>query len=324
MAIPGYDNKGALQQVNQLWSMLDDMSQNDPEAYRTFIERQIREGAEFHSPPEPHACIRTSVLGPKEDVLYINICGWKRVPAATSYSDPVPVCGGRMEKVTEEKERYSVVDVAFNPEVLETTEKEKHEKEQLHLLAVNFIQQQHNLSLSQRYKLTKDKIKGSIQDMKQRLMSPHTPESSAHKPQSEPAPSLLQQISSLRLAETESNEDSSIQLSMEREKKPARSGLIEVISSTESDQSQPQQPRHHLTVCPDSSGSTRSLKLSVELPGVRSVSQCQLSISQDDILLEVEDIYYLHLPFPESVKEETCIATFSKKEQTLNVSVTVL
>jgi len=92
------------------------------------------------------------------------------------------------------------------------------------------------------------------------------------------APSLLQQISSLRMAD--SNEDSSIQLSMEPEKKAARSGLIEVISSTESDQSQPQQPRHHLTVCPDSNGSTRSLKLSVELPGVRSVSQCQLSISQ--------------------------------------------
>lgn len=94
-------------------------------------------------------------------------------------------------------------------------------------------------------------------------------------------PSLLQQISSLRMAE--SNEDSSIQLSMEQEKKPARSGLIEVISSTESDQSQPQQPRHHLTVCPDGSGSSRSLKLSVELPGVRSVSQCQLSISQVSI-----------------------------------------
>lgn len=41
--------------------------------------------------------------GPKEDVLYINICGWKRVPAAASYSDPVPVCGGRMEKLTEDK-----------------------------------------------------------------------------------------------------------------------------------------------------------------------------------------------------------------------------
>uniref|UniRef100_A0A673JKT6 PIH1 domain-containing protein 2-like n=1 Tax=Sinocyclocheilus rhinocerous TaxID=307959 RepID=A0A673JKT6_9TELE len=198
MEIPGYDNKAALQQVNQFWSMLDDMSQNNPEEYRTFIERQLREGAEFHSPPQPHACIRTALLGSKEGILYINMCGWKRVPAPTSYSDPVP-----------------------------------------------------------------------------------------------------------------------------QEKKPARSGLIEVISSTESDQSQPQQPKHRLTVCPDGSGSSRSLQLSVELSGVRSVSQCRLSISRDDILLEVEDLYYLHLQFPELVKEDTCTATFNKKKQTLNVTVTV-
>ncbi len=62
MEIPGYDNKAALQQVNQFWSMLDDMSQNNPEEYRTFIERQLREGEEFHSPPQPHACIRTALL----------------------------------------------------------------------------------------------------------------------------------------------------------------------------------------------------------------------------------------------------------------------
>ncbi|KAL0174191.1 hypothetical protein M9458_030159, partial [Cirrhinus mrigala] len=136
---------------------------------------------------------------------------------------------------------------------------DKHEKEKLHLLALNFIQQQHDLNLSQHYKLTGDKIKGSIPDMKQRLMSPQTCKSSAKNPQSEPAPSLLQQISSLRLADN--NEDSTIQLSMEQEKKPARPGLIEVISSTESDQSQPQQPKHHITVCPDGSSSSRILQL---------------------------------------------------------------
>ncbi|KAF4104026.1 PIH1 domain-containing protein 2 [Onychostoma macrolepis] len=323
MEIPDYDNKAALQQVNQFWSMLDDMSQNNPEEYRTFIERQLREGAEIHSPPHPHACIRTALLVPKEGILYINMCSWKRVPAPTSYSDPVPVCGGRLETVTEEKEQYSVVDVAFNPEVLQMAEKDKDEKEKLHLLALNFIQQQHNLNLSQHYKLTKDQIKGRIQDMKLRLIAPQTCKSSAKSPQCEPAPSLLQQISSLRLAE--SNEDSTIQLNIEQENKPARSGLIEVISSTESEHSQSQQqPKHHLTVCPDGSGSSRSLQLSVELPGVRSVSQCQLSISQGDILLEVEDLYYLHLHFPELVKEETCTATFHKKKQILNVTVSVL
>ncbi|XP_051535856.1 PIH1 domain-containing protein 2 [Myxocyprinus asiaticus] len=315
-------DNAALQQVNQFWSMLDDMSQNSPEEYRTFIERQLREGAELYSPPQPHACIRTNTLGPKEGILYINMCSWKRVPAMTSHSDPVPVCVGRLESVTDDKEQYTVVDVAFSPEILQTTEKDKQEREKIHQLALKFIQQQHSLNLSQHYKLNQDKIKGSIQDMKNRLMSPRQSKSVANKPQSEPAPSLLQQISSLRLAE--SIEDSSIQLSLEQEKKPARSGLIEVISSTESDQTQPQQPQHQLTICPDSTGSAKYLELNVELPGVQSVSQCQLSISQDDILLEVEAIYYLHLWFPAAVKEETCTAMFHKKKQILTVTVTVL
>ncbi|KTF90385.1 hypothetical protein cypCar_00011274, partial [Cyprinus carpio] len=123
-----------------------------------------------------------------EGRLYIKMCSWKRVPAPTSYSDPVPVCGGQMETVTEEDEQYSVVDVAFNPKVLQTTEKDRLEKQKLHLLALSFTQQQHNLSLSQHYKLNKDKIKGRIQDMKQRLMSPQTCKSSAKNPHSEPAP----------------------------------------------------------------------------------------------------------------------------------------
>uniref|UniRef100_A0A8C2JJE5 PIH1 domain containing 2 n=1 Tax=Cyprinus carpio TaxID=7962 RepID=A0A8C2JJE5_CYPCA len=298
MEIPVYDNKTALQQVNQFWSMLDVKSQNNPEKYRTFIERQSREGAEFH-------CSAGT-----EGRLYIKMCSWKRVPAPTSYSDPVPVCGGRMETVTEEDEQYSVVDVAFNPKVLQMTEKDRLEKQKLHLLALSFTQQQHNLSLSQHYKLNKDKIKGRIQNMKQRLMSRQTCKSSAKNPHSEPG-KLPMKISSLQLAE--SNDGSTKQLNIEQERKPAQSGLIEVISSTESDQSQPQQPKHHLRACPDGGGSSRSLQLSVELPGVRS----------DDILLEVEDLYYLHLQFPELVKEDTCTAMFNKKKQTLNVTVNV-
>uniref|UniRef100_A0A673JTV2 PIH1 domain-containing protein 2 n=1 Tax=Sinocyclocheilus rhinocerous TaxID=307959 RepID=A0A673JTV2_9TELE len=308
-----WTNTSTLQQVNQFWSMLDDMSQNNPEEYRTFIERQLREGAEFHSPPQPHACIRTALLGSKEGILYINMCGWKRVPAPTSYSDPVPVCGGRMETVTEENEQYSVVDVAFNPEVLQTTEKDKHEKQKLRLLALS-SKNPHSEPGKLPMKHS-DSLGFILQVLRATEISEFDSTSLCV------ASSLPQQISSLRLAE--SNEDSTIQLNTEQEKKPARSGLIEVISSTESDQSQPQQPKHRLTVCPDGSGSSRSLQLSVELSGVRSVSQCRLSISRDDILLEVEDLYYLHLQFPELVKEDTCTATFNKKKQTLNVTVTV-
>ena len=90
------------------------------------------------------------------------------------------------------------------------------------------------------------------------------------------ATSLIQQISSLRMEETK--EDPTIHLSVGQEEGRAQPGLIEVISSTEI--AQPQLPKHQLTVCAERGGSSRSIKLRVELPGVRSVSQCQLSITQ--------------------------------------------
>ncbi|TRY90618.1 hypothetical protein DNTS_003686 [Danionella cerebrum] len=328
MAIPFKDKNDVLQQAIQVWSMLDEMSESNPEEYQSFIERQLRDGAVFHSTPQPHVCITTTIRGEKEGKMYINICGWKRVPAPKSDGDPIPVFGGRMETVNLEKEQYSVVEVLFNPGVLQKTEKNKLEKKKLNLLALNFIGEQHNLTLSQHYKLIKEKLKGTVQDMKQRVTMTKTSKSSELELQKMDIlytvfvdTPLLQQISSLRLAE--SKEDSSIKLSIEQEA-PVRPALIEVISSTESEKSQPQQPKHQLSVCTNvGSGSTKILQLVVELPGVRSVSQCQLSISQDDVVLEVEDIYLLHLQFPEMVKEETCTAAFNKKKQSLKVTVNV-
>lgn len=51
-----------LQQVSHFWSMLDDLSQSDPAAYRRFIEEQMKRGAEFNAPPELHSCVRTQIL----------------------------------------------------------------------------------------------------------------------------------------------------------------------------------------------------------------------------------------------------------------------
>lgn len=51
-----------LRQVNQFWSVLDDLCQNDPAAYRKFIETQMKEGAEFSAPPQLHSCLRTEIV----------------------------------------------------------------------------------------------------------------------------------------------------------------------------------------------------------------------------------------------------------------------
>lgn len=57
-----------LQQVNQFWSILDDLSQNDPTAYRKFIEKQMKEGAEFNAPPELDSCLCT-------EIVVSDVCG---------------------------------------------------------------------------------------------------------------------------------------------------------------------------------------------------------------------------------------------------------
>ncbi|KAG7322108.1 hypothetical protein KOW79_014966 [Hemibagrus wyckioides] len=307
----------ALNHVNQFWSMLDDMVQSNPDEYKTFIERQMRNSAEYFSPPEPNSCLRTSVQ-PHDGTLYVNVCGWKRVPEPASPTDPVPVCGGKLETISEREENYRIVEVAFNPEVLNRAEKNPDEKEQIRLLALNFIQKHYKLSLSQHFTIMQAKLKGTVQDMKHRLMSlRQTRTLNQNNPETKPAESLLQQICSLRMGEIK--EESSIQLNLGQEDKDkVRGGLIEVISSTEF--VQPQQPKHQMMVCSVS----RKIKLRVELPGISSVSQCQLSISQDDILLEVEKMYFLHLRFPERVKEETCHATFNKKKHILTVMAAVL
>ena len=58
----GFNNENMMQQAQHIWSMLDDMAENDPKAYRRFIEKQKAEQKEYMSPPEPHMCVRTQMI----------------------------------------------------------------------------------------------------------------------------------------------------------------------------------------------------------------------------------------------------------------------
>lgn len=53
---------GLLGQINHLWSMLDELSENDPAGYRKLLETQMKESADLRSPPELHCSIRAETL----------------------------------------------------------------------------------------------------------------------------------------------------------------------------------------------------------------------------------------------------------------------
>ncbi|KAM4743370.1 PIH1 domain-containing protein 2 [Anableps anableps] len=310
--------KDVLRQVSQFWSMLDDLSQSDPAGYRKFIEEQMKRGAEFNAPPELHSCVRTQILEPKPGLLYINICSWKRVPAPQDLSSSLPLCGGKLETCNAEDQGwYAVLDVALNPAVL--LKEDKADINNIYMLALNFAQQQHGMLLSQEYSIVSCSPKGNPDDLQCRLGFQKLPSTSKQLETTSQTPaSLLRQISSQR-SETQ-EEDSTAQIicsPAEHRKK----NLIQVISSTFQG---PQEPEYLVEVKTDAAGVPRSVELTVELPKVRSMSEGQLRVSKEDVLLEVEDVYYLLLEFPETVNEDTASAVFNKKKRRLTLTAAVL
>ncbi|XP_068440718.1 PIH1 domain-containing protein 2 isoform X2 [Clinocottus analis] len=304
----------AFQKVSQLWSILDDLSQDDPAAYRQFIEKQMKEGAEFNAPPELDSCLCTEILEPKKRSLYVNICSWKRVPAPQDPSRPLPLCAGKLETDTHEG-WYSVLDVAINPAVLQDSKKDKTE---VHLLALSFAQQQYGMSLSQQYTVVSSSPKSSPDDVHRRLGFRQWPNTSRQPDTVSQNPAaLLQKISSLRSEKP--HEDSVVQITS-RPAEHKKKDLIQVISTTFV---QPQKPEYQLEVKPDARGVAHSMELTVDLPKVCSMSECQLRVSKDDVLLEVEDVYYLLLEFPKTVIEDTAHAIFNKKTRRLTLRVDV-
>lgn len=171
---------------------------------------------------------------------------------------------------------------------------------------------------------------------------------------------LLRQISSF---DAEKRSEGVAAPVMPRPAESQKTGLIQVISATDA---QPQEPRYRLQLRADAAGAPRRVELTVELPMVSSVSDCQLRISkvsaptppwtilmspsriqsvrvgqlwkkknhpnkmcwlsvcvslEDDILLEVEALYYLRVDFPADVEEDTASAVFNKKKRTLTLTV---
>ncbi|MEE6484433.1 hypothetical protein FKM82_013866 [Ascaphus truei] len=312
-----------LTQVNQLWSMLDDMAENSPESYQKFIQRHMKEGKEFMAPPEPHLCLQTKILEPEERVLFINICRWNRVPAPQSETHPVPLGAGRLEDVPE----GAVVDIAYNPEVLKRADQDQIELDQLIRLGMKYIEEQYRATLCHTYRVAPFKLKGNLHGMRDRLQGTRKqPAMNRGSKENAVTESLLEQLKNIAVKGEEKEEiSSSIRLTKEDGPKALRSGLIKELSSTElQEEDSLSAPKHKLSVIKDETGKSQMLELKAELQGVSSVSECDLSVSKDDLMFEVPGRYKLHLNLPEAVREETVTAKYNKANRVLVVTMTVL
>lgn len=182
-------------------------------------------------------------------------------------------------------------------------------------MAMKCIEEQLQLTLSNCYSITKFRIKGSIQRMKQNLMGIQTnPTDLREKMRNE---LTLEKIRS----STVSNSDQFPQLLLPKDQVSSKTAcLIEEISSTETEVEM-KRPAYELKLVADQNEKPLKIELKVELPGINSVSLCDLSVSEDDILIEVSEKYRLYLNLPESVDTEMTTAKFIKEKATLIVTM---
>ncbi|OBS83082.1 hypothetical protein A6R68_22920, partial [Neotoma lepida] len=267
-------SKGLLTQISQFWNMLDDLAENDPERYKNFIEQELKDGEQFCAHPEPQLCLQTKILKPKEKILFINLCQWKRIPAPQSATHPVPVSVGRPEDFSEASGSYTVIDVAYNPGVLQAAEKDQEIKDQLIKMAMQCIEERLHFTLAHSYRVTSFKIKGNIQRMKENLMGIKSDFTGFKKIMR--TEDTLEKIRSS--TESEPNHLPQGLLTKKQESGKGRC-LIEEISSSET-QMEVKKPAYELKVVKDQNEKPLKIELKIELPGINSVSLCELSVSE--------------------------------------------
>ncbi|XP_060077550.1 PIH1 domain-containing protein 2-like [Ylistrum balloti] len=339
------DSDSMMHQAQHIWSMLDDMANSDPKAYKNFIDKHIKEGQEFMSPPTPHMCVQTNLLVPGRKSFYINFCSWTRVPEPKSPEDAVPVTGTDISEGQDKYGDYSMTSCAFNPKVIQEyghDTKSFADRETLINLAIDFIQHQHKVEISRSFTLLPSDIthKGDItllhksfskksQKSEQQFEEQLSELESSFGPLASGAKnSLLNKLANLSTEESNSSKANghnmgttydSPTIKMPNQTEVKKTGIIEEISSQSNSK----------LVCPvytmDSVRNDHEeidhVTVKIELPGVKSVGECELDISKDDLQLTVEDRYDLHLVFPCKIMDDDAGAKFSKKTSVLTVTL---
>ncbi|KAG8147628.1 hypothetical protein E2320_022329 [Naja naja] len=155
-------------------------------------------------------------------------------------------------------------------------------------MSLKYAEEHFNITLSQSWSVAKFKLKGSLERMRESLRREEPPLAVSQR---NPNKVTLSQLRSLRA------EDSS-GLVLPPAKKPAASKkrLIEEISST--DKPGGLKPAYEMTTKKDADEKPLEVELKIELPGVCGVSECNLSVSKDDVLVECLEKYRLRVDLP--------------------------
>ncbi|XP_045207538.2 PIH1 domain-containing protein 2-like [Mercenaria mercenaria] len=334
-----YSSDAMMRQAQQVWSMLDDMADNDPKAYKAFIDKQASERKEFMAPPESCMCVQTQMVKPKSVKFFINFCSWKRIPPPADAEEPVKVAGSAIGN--DDGGSAAVTAVAFNEKILKEYGKNATntaDQDILIQIAMDFIEKQHpHVTLNRKYKILERSHKGSLKLIQESLFQAFQTKDKKHEENLEHvmkqfAPATLETPDMLlkQLYNQDDNNDNEINKGADSvsgklsgitlNTKPVGKGLIEEVSNTTVTLPE---PVYDLSLVQTDLKSTKSFLLKIKLPGVKSVKECELDISKEEVLLVVDGMYELKLTLPSPIVCSQAAAKFIKKSSVLTVNMPI-
>ncbi|KAJ8316580.1 hypothetical protein KUTeg_005870 [Tegillarca granosa] len=306
----GYSQESISQQAQHIWTMLDEMAATNPESYKKFIDKHIKEGKEYMAPPKPHMCVKTVMyvsMGTKKSPFYINFCGWNKVPSPKTPDDAVPVIGTPIHEINDQSEgKIGFISVAFNPKILEEYGrncKNKIDQETLINLAIDYIHDQQKIKLSRQFKLLgeetlykgqinviensftkKDKSSTEMENQISELEKTFGPLTGNEKE------SLLSKLSNISVNDDQVNTTPSqargtsdrVIFPLQNEHENPKKGLIEEIS-TETSETVLKKPDYKLLTDRGDNGQIQQITIKIDLPSVKSVTECELDLCQYDL-----------------------------------------
>ncbi|XP_022097573.1 PIH1 domain-containing protein 2-like [Acanthaster planci] len=314
-----------MKQAQHMWSMLDELAETDVDAYKKFIQTNLQQGKKELALAKPWMCVKTRILKPYKATLYINICSWSRIDKPRTSTDPIKVTAGPVQDGHDETGTFKVVRVAFNPDVLEECSKRSEEKDMLIGNAIDYLKDEKKLHLSSSYHICDDiRFKGDPMDLGDFFCSgvrarQKVEEEQSARNLSKLTPDLLLsqlKVSDDQLGATTVSPDVTLHSSLKSDK--LKGGLIQEISSQDVGL---KCPEYDVRLKEADAKRQQRLVVRILLPGVHSVADCELNITQEELSLTVADKFELHLPLPEAIREDDSTAKFNSKTSSLTVAM---
>ena len=296
------------QQASQIWNMLDEMAQDDPKAYQSFIQKNLNQGSELFSKPKSEVSIRAVFNTPPSKTapkyVYINIFTWKQITEPKSADSPVPMTCSDMKIVTIDKIECYIVSVAVNPNLYAECCENKPDLDQLFELIITYVSDMRDLDIKPEFSRLKTPCKGdtttSATWLYETIYRNIMPADTGTPP---PRRDLIDELSNLSV----------------KDSPPVVAGENKLVEEIQDEKENP------IFTSRITSGDNNEnvLMLCITLPRVKTVSELDLRISQDEIYLS--NLYYgLSTDLECAIDEKSVKAKFDKSTHILTVTANCL